>query len=156
MVDQHSTIGSANQHKFWVVFNYEADMFFDLCSLLQEGNQEYAHLTESVQNAVVECALLHVRQLVDILLSRGNDADDLNLAVFLPSFESNRLAELRQAYGSRNLIETPCWILNKKLAHPTTHRGSSHDYTNLLNQLAPLLADIVQQVRSLRLTGRPV
>ena len=26
----------------WVVFQYEAEMFFDMCGLLQEGNADFA------------------------------------------------------------------------------------------------------------------
>jgi len=139
----------------WVVFDYEADMFFAMCGLLQEGDTVYAALPGPVRNAVVESGLLHTRQLIDVLLSRGNDPDDINLSGLLPGFQPARLDELRQVYGSRNLIDSPCWTMNKRLAHATSHRGASYDYTSLLRQLVPLLADIVRDVRSRHVAGGP-
>src|SRR5262249_51389682 len=95
------------------------------------------------------------RQLVDILLSRGGDADDLNLSKLVPAFEPSRLGELRTLYGGRWMVGSPCWTLNKRLAHPTSHRGESYDYSSLLNQLSPLLADIVREVQARRAAGGP-
>lgn len=60
----------------WVVFEYEADMFFGLCSLLA-GDPTLGLMPKRVQNAVTESVGLHTRQLVDILLSRGRFSDDV-------------------------------------------------------------------------------
>ena len=132
----------------WVVFGYEADMLLAMCNLLVPCNQEFALLSGNVRNAVVESALLHTRQLVDILLSRGSGSDDINLATLVPNHQPARLEELRQAYGNRNTEGSPCWTINKMLAHATTQRSSSFDYSSMLNGLAPIVADIVQDVRS--------
>lgn len=139
----------------WVVFNYEADMFFAMCGLLEEGDPAYAALSGPVRNAVVESGLLHTRQLIDVLRSLGNDPDDINLSGLLPGFQPARLDELREVYGNRNVIGSPCWTLNKRLAHATSHRGASYDYTSLLRQLVPLLADVVRDVRNRRVADGP-
>src|SRR5207244_872549 len=117
----------------WVVFEYEADMFFAMCDLLRSGNQVFAALPHHVRNAVVESALLHTRQLADILLSRGTRTDDINLNALIPNLRPARLAELRQLFGTQNTSGCPCWTINKMLAHPTTRRSARYDYTNVLN-----------------------
>jgi hypothetical protein len=139
MENRHTMSDVAPAPDPWVVFDYEADMFFAMCNLLRQGNQEYAALSRPIQNAVVESALLHARQLIDILLSPGKFSDDINLSRLLPGFQPARLDELQRSYDSRS-VDSPWWTLNKRLAHATSHRGSSHDYTNLLNQLAPVLS----------------
>src|SRR5205814_906566 len=125
-----SSPASANEP--WVVFDYEADMFLEMCKLLVANNQEFSSLSGHVRNAVVESALLHTRQLVDILLSRGSESDDINLATLVANDQPARLDELRRAYGNRNTVSSPCWTINKMLAHPTALRSSSFDYSNIL------------------------
>lgn len=138
----------------WVVFEYEVDQFTSMLALLQSGNQEYAAFSKPVQNAVVESALLHMRQLADIFLSRSPELDDIKLKD-LVSDEPTHLDELRKVYGSRNVASSPCQILNKRLAHPTTFRSDDYDYSDLLNKLTPLLVDIIQEVRAQHAAGRP-
>jgi len=137
----------------WVVFDYETDMFFGLCGLLPTGNEEYAALPHRVRNAVVESALLHCRQLAEILLSSGTRADDINVNRLIPNCQPARLHEFEQAYGKQNSVGSPCWTINKFMAHPTNNRSTSHDYSAVLNQLAPLIADIVNELRTL--AGKP-
>src|SRR6516225_4499627 len=97
-----------NNGNCWVIFDYEAEMFFTMCSLLVTGNKELAGLSHHVRNAIVESALLHTRQLVDILLSRGSGDDDINLTTLLGTSQPAQLEELRQAYGNRNTVDSPC------------------------------------------------
>ena len=130
----------------WVVFGYEVEQFYRMCKLLKAGNDEYAALPQHMKNAVVESALLHARILADILLSRGTQPDDINLSNLLPGFCPPTFDKLKCAYGDRHTEWTPCWTLNKMLAHPTLRRGSNHDYTKLLKQLVPLLCSVVQEV----------
>lgn len=130
----------------WVVFDYEVEQFHAMCKLLETGNEEYAALSLHLQNAVVESVLLHTRILVDILRSNGTYADDIKLSALLPSFTSEILTQLKTLYGKSGTENSPCWTINKYLAHPTSHRGSEYDYTDLLSQLAPLILLIVQEV----------
>lgn len=134
----------------WEVFGYEVEMFHAMCSLLRAGNTDYAGLSHHVRNALVESALLHTRQLVDILLSRGSDPDDINLSGLIPGFAPAKLDELQSLYGKRSIVGSPCWTLNKRLAHPTTHRGASFDYSVLLNRLAPVISVIIREVQAAR------
>jgi len=134
----------------WIVLDYETDMFLAMWSLLRPDHHGHAILDLQIRNAVVESALLHVRQLSEILLSRGKRRDDINLSSLLPGFRPTRLDELDVTYGKSDEAGTPCWTINKRLAHPTSVRGSSYDYTDLFNQLAPLLGDITRQVRAER------
>ena len=48
----------------------------------------------------------------------------------------------------------PCWTINKMLAHATTKRSSTHDYSQLIDRLAPLLFDVVTEVRAARGNAR--
>lgn len=134
----------------WVVFQYEVDMFLNLCPLLTDGNPEYAALGHWARNAVVESVLLHARQLADILLSKGNYPNDISLKTLLPGFTPKRIVELQSLYGTRTTKGSPCEVLNTRLAHATMLRGASYDYSPLLNQLYPLLREIGQEVLSHR------
>lgn len=140
----------------WEVLDYEADMFYAMWSLLRPDHQGYAILDLHIRNAVVESALLHLRQLAAILLSEGDAPDDINLSDLLPGFQPARVDELKRAYGERGQANTPRWIINKMLAHPTSRRGRTYDYTRLLNQLAPLLDHVIQDVRDRRTRGDAV
>ncbi len=131
----------------WVVFDYEVMMFRSMRALLENGNHEYALLSHPLKNAVTESALLHTRQLADILLSRGSQPDDITLQTLLPGFSPLRLASLREYYGDNQTPDSPCWTINKRLAHATSHRKDSFDYSSLLNGLVPLVENVLADVR---------
>lgn len=138
------------ESKPWIVFDYEGNQLEAMCKLQQTGNATYKELDGGLKNAVVESALLHTRILVDILLSRGSDSDDIRLKDILPNFQSSKIAELRTIYGTRKEDDSPCWVLNKMLAHPTRLRSHEFDYTNLLNSLVPLIVALVVEVNAQR------
>jgi hypothetical protein len=127
----------------WDIVAYEARMLFDLCRLL--GCQEFKPDSNIVNNAVVESACLHARILVDILLSKDSGkGDDIRLSQLLPGYRHPSVEQLRGVYGDGKTERSPCWILNKMIAHPTLKRGTSYDYTSVLKQLLPLI-DMVWQ-----------
>lgn len=132
----------------WGVYDYEVDMF---TQMLRFGTtvecQKFPH---PIQNAIVESMLLHLRILVDILLSRGSGNDDINLTALLPAFKSSLVAQLRTAYGDSKTIGCPCWHLNKRLAHPTQIRSSSYNYNHVLNTLVPLVLQLLGEVATAR------
>jgi hypothetical protein len=135
----------------WQVFDYEVDMFRNLCQLLKAGNSQYQSLSHYIKCAIVESAVLHTRILVDVLLSRSSEQDDITLLLLAPTFKCSAIDQLRQSYGNRSQADSPCWAFNKKLAHATSQRTDRYDYSAQLNQLVPLINDIVDQVNAQRL-----
>ncbi len=134
----------------WVVFDYEVDMFRNLRQLLATGNPQYQDLCHYIRNAVVESAVLHTRILIGILLSRAPEPDDIELSHVAPGFTCPEIDQLRQTYGRRSDQDSPCWAFNKMLAHATTQRTDRFDYSASLNQLAPLINGIVDQINAHR------
>lgn len=130
----------------WDVFDYEAGMFLQLLRFLSTGNPDFNAFPKPVRYAIVEIALLHIRQLADTLLDRGSRSTDITLRVLLPNFKPDRIDEFKLAYGGRDISGSPCEIINTRLAHATTYRTIGQDYSPLLNQLAPTLTEI--RVRS--------
>jgi hypothetical protein len=109
----------------WVVYEYEVDMFKQTWSAVDMGAlNTFPHL---IRNCIVESMLLHLRALVDMLLSRGSDADDIKLTDLLPDFKSPLTDELRSRYGNRNTVGSPCWTLNKMLTHAARLRSASYN-----------------------------
>lgn len=132
----------------WTVYDYEVDSFRNLLDLCKTGNHKsYPH---PIPNATVESLLLHTRILVDILLSRDPASDTIRLADLLPAFGSPKIAELKQQYGSGAIENSPCWTLNKMLAHPTYLRNDAYNYTATINALEPLIASLLDEIQKTR------
>ena len=132
----------------WDVYDYEASMYVSLLDLCAKG-QHKLH-PHPVPNAIVESLLLHTRILVDIFLSRDVEPDSVHLSELLPGFDSPELVALRKVYGTPKISGSPCWIINKRLAHATTMRSDSFDYTALVNALEDLLNPIIKSVQNER------
>jgi hypothetical protein len=140
----------------WVVFDYEVQMFRAMSRLLATGDREYSGLPDYLRNAVVESAVLHVRMLADIFLSRTTNSDDIDLALLLPGFVPSQLTQLRTAYGNSKTAGSPCHTINKRLAHPTALRSHTYDYSPVLNLIAPLIEGVVDEINTeRRLRGIP-
>lgn len=133
----------------WEVYDYEVSMFREM---LRIGTSpvECQKFPPPVQNAIVESMLLHLRILVDILLSRGSGSDDINLRDLLPSFKSSVRTKLTTAYGDGKTVNSPCWQLNKRLAHPTQIRSSSYSYNHVLHALVPLVIQLLNEIAAAR------
>lgn len=123
-------------------------MFNQTLDACQTG--AYKTFPHPIPNAIVESMLLHLRILVDIFLSRGADADDIKLADLLPGLKSPLINELRNRYGNRNTAQSPCWILNKMLAHPTMLRSNSYSYAPVLTALLPLMLPLLEEIQDAR------
>ena len=134
----------------WVIYDYEVSMFYQMLQFCT--TEECRKFPPPVQNAIVESMLLHLRILVDILLSRGSskDKDDIKLMHLLPSFTSPLIGQLKAAYGNSNGFGCPCWQLNKRLAHPTTIRSSAYSYDYLLRVLMPLVDPLLKEIAAAR------
>ena len=140
----------------WSIVDYEAVMFFRLCSHL--GSEASQPDSNTVNNAMVESACLHARILIDILLSKNSGKDDdIRLDELSDGFPhesvhglNESVDQLRTAYGKSGTEQSPCWILNKMIAHPTLKRGTSRDYTEVLNKLFPLIKEVLQEIQNHR------
>jgi hypothetical protein len=60
--------------------------------------------------------------------------------------------KLRTRYVGNNDQNAPRWIFNKRVMHPTSHRGKEYNYENILDDLYPLIQDIIAEVKFL--TGK--
>jgi hypothetical protein len=132
----------------WDIVEYEAKMLFGLCQLLGEA---FKSGNDLVDNALVESICLHMRIFVDILLSKKSDKDDdIRLEDLMPGFQHPSVNQLRAVYKDGRTEGSPCWVLNKMVAHPTLKRGASYDYTSIIRQLLPLIEGVWQEIEKHR------
>ena len=54
-----------------------------------------------IKNALAESTVLHARIVVDILLERDPQPDDITLNILSPNFICSEIAELSNVYGRR-------------------------------------------------------
>lgn len=134
----------------WDVFDFETWMFRALLNNRLPQQVQHDQAWQWLRNAKTECLVLHTRVLVDILLSRGRQPDDINVRELLPGFESDFIATLDAAYGRSNEPDTPCWTFNKRMAHATVTRTSGYDYTECIQMLMPTIEALLSDVESVR------
>jgi len=79
------------QNDAWVTFGYE-EMFRRLLHHLGPGRESLPKLPWEIHCAITESALLHARQLADILLSRTKEPTDIKLQDIAPGLQPTRLA----------------------------------------------------------------
>lgn len=124
----------------WLAFEYEVSMFYATRVRLSDSAIEDL----VVRNALVESSLLHTRILVECLLDRGTKPDDVSLHQLMAGVDATAFGAacgpLADAYGDSKTKETPCWTLNKRLAHLTIVRTDSFDYASVYTTLDPLIA----------------
>lgn len=130
----------------WRVASYEIDMH----ETLFEGPSHCAS-----RNAHTESIVLHARQLCEIFLSRSTEADNVKLADLVPVDEQSArlkelIAQLDREYGNRRTVESPCWVFNKMLLHPTKERLDGYDYESALTRVRPVLKGIIAEIESRR------
>jgi hypothetical protein len=130
----------------WEVVRYEAGMFFDLCRLMDDESIRKGN--RLVANAVCESACLHLRVLVDVLLSKGTGKDDIRLNQIVPGFVPPSVEKLRAEYGNSKKDHSPCWRLNKMIAHATTKRESGGDYADVILKLYPVIDAVLSEVET--------
>ena len=130
----------------WGIYRYEVMMRTELLQLWRDHREYIDALKFPIPNAVTESIVLHTRILVGILLSRGKQPDDINLARLLPGFTCEALKTLEQAYGDSGKNNSPCWAFNKMLAHATTLRSHGYDYTPHLDSLYPAIDVAIRKI----------
>jgi hypothetical protein len=126
-------------------------MYMQMSALCMNGCRD--HFSVPIQNALAESLLLHLRIVIDMLLSKGSDDDDLTLTDLLPEFASEHVDKLKSAYGTRSIEDSPCWTLNKMLAHATVGRADKYDYTRALQPLTPIIASLLLEIERARPKG---
>ena len=129
----------------WEVARYEVDMH----ETLLEGELS----ATALRNALTESMVLHARQLCEIFLSRSAEADNVKLSDLVSESEQSEmlkelLSELERAYGDRRTSNSPCWVFNKMLLHPTTQRIDGYNYDSALNRVRPVLKKIVTEIEA--------
>ncbi len=135
------------QQPLWDIYDFEEDMFRRTFLLATTDCNKYPH---PIPNAIVESMLLHLRILVEILLSCGSGDDDIKLKELLPGFKSPLVGQLKTTYGNSKQVGSPRWNLNKRLAHPTQVRSSSYTYDHLVQALVPLVEPLLGEVAEAR------
>ena len=130
----------------WLVARYEIDMH----EALSEGPSSLA-----ISNALTESVVLHARQLCEIFLSLSKKGDNIKLADLIPEGEQSQrikelITELRGIYGNNEKQESPCWVFNKMLLHPTTERIDRYNYEPALNQVRPVFKKIIAEIEFIK------
>jgi len=138
----------------WKAFEYEVWMFFET-----RTPRDPAIADDVVANALTESALLHTRVLIEALINKNSRDDDVNLDRLLAGIVTSAellaaQTALKTAYGTADAVGSPCWTLNKRLAHLTNERGDSFDYGPLRPLLDPLVFEVLREVAAATL--RPV
>ena len=137
----------ANTKELWEIYDFEQDMFMQTLRLATGECNKFPH---PIPHAIVESMLLHLRILVDILLSRGGRDDDIRLTELLPDFKSPLIEQLNTTYGGSNDADSPYWNLNKRLAHATKVRSSPYNYNYLTQPLLPIVLPLLNKVEEAR------
>jgi hypothetical protein len=129
----------------WTIYDYEVGMYNELFALQASGLPLF--IAQPVRNAVLESLLLHVRILVEILLSQDQETDAVNLRTLIPAgFTSPSLTALKDAYGTRDSPGSPRYLINKRLAHSTDVRGNDFNWREVLNNLHPLITSCLEEI----------
>src|SRR5262249_54924138 len=118
------------------------------------------------RNAVVESALIHLRIIMEMILRDSpREADDYCLADLIALADKPAgLPALIKMYRddatyaplvvakiggtpAANLTKSPKWQIDKLMFHPTKNRAVGHDWTPILNVLAPHVGPVIQDLR---------
>lgn len=148
-----SIVGSTPPPDPWGVVAYEIGMF---CSDTLAKTQP----SLALKNAAAESRLLHLRNLCEVFLEWGREADDIKMSSLFSDWATGSryfevkttIDKLRSIYGKRDVSSSPRWHINKRLAHSTTHRAAAdrYDYTPHLRDLVPTLLEVIEKIELLR------
>lgn len=136
-----------------IVFDYEIQMYFETRNLLKHLSAKKTNdvINMITKNATVESLLLHTRIVSDILISKGSEKDDIVLKALLPEWCDSKegkvlIERLKTTYGKRDEKDSPCWVINKMLAHPTRWRKDRFDYSKFMKQIEPLIFNLLSEI----------
>jgi hypothetical protein len=156
-----STIIVINNN-LWKILQFEIDMFVGARGLHRIISNTEKRLISGIDNSiisncVVESALFHTRIIVEIFLELGNkkqNPDVIFLSDLLKNWQTEKglvsiVNELRIAYGKSNCKNTPHWVLNKILAHPSALRTTQYNYAQVRKALDPIIEEIIQKINEI-------
>lgn len=131
------------------VVNYEIMMFLGV-PLFQskvKTKTEDKFLPVILQNMRAETRVLHIRVLTEVFLS-GGKSDDIKINHLLPEWHKRNAAvlqELDEAYKTPlpETGESPKTHIDKLLAHATTKRGSSFNWSPVVDRMMPPLLKVL-------------
>ena len=144
--------------ELWGVIDYEVQMYFETRSTYESLKSFPKDLMAKViDNALVESMVLHTRIMIDLLISKGRGNDDIKLKDLIPEWCESEMGkplinELESIYGKADIENSPCWIFNKKLAHPTKWRTGSNDYYPALKKVGPHVLAILREILKIKST----
>lgn len=142
----------------WTVMDYEVQMYFGTSHVRNNLQCVESDNTRVLKNALVESSLIHARILADILTSKGKMPDDINLKDLISerSILIEEISALETAYGKSNEENSICWTINKRFAHPTSHRSDSYDYSKEFNELDFHIKPLIIRIYSLAKRPLPI
>jgi hypothetical protein len=140
----------------WEIIEYEVKMFEATYKTYFRA-RGFKKLSYAFKNAVEEAAVLHTRILCQVFLCRQGEEDDITLAHILPGWPSDARYDkikvmkdsLDTMYGRRREQGKPHWDFNKRVVHPTTHRGRAYSYKKHLSMLGPKIREMIREIECL-------
>jgi len=143
-------------HTEQTVLEYELMMVSYLREILSDHSNNYNSKKTIIKNALVESLLLHIRIICDIYTSKssGHD-DDITLNKIIKEIDlplkdkerlENEINKLKKSYGNRKDKKSPCYIINKRLAHASNIRGLDYNYDDVITTLFPHLGKITKEL----------
>lgn len=150
-------LNKPHEENFQKVLEYENGMLIFVRCLLGknlkiESDILQQALQRALENALVESMLIHIRILCEIYLSQNKSYHDgITLNKILNNKEISTklrelIKELKKTYGDSRIEGSHRWIINKMLAHPSELRGSTYNYRETINQLFPILLNIIKEI----------
>ena len=156
-----TTITAINE-KLWKIFQYEIEMHFGTREVIRIISGSSSRLISGIDNSminncIVESALLHTRILVEIFLETGNrkqNPDVISISDLLSNWKQSKdlitmIEELRRLYGRASDKNSPHWVLNKYLAHPSSYRTTQYNYSQVRKVIDHIMLDIIKEISTL-------
>jgi hypothetical protein len=142
---------ATERERWWKVIGYEIEMLKRMTNI---PASHPARADRQLDNSVSENVVLHTRNLCDFCTSRrDNDIKPIDLFDDFtdPKYDllKGTVDRLREEYGT-DTPETPRWVFNKMLAHPTKERDTGYNYTPYVNRILPLLQEVVDELERVR------
>jgi hypothetical protein len=147
----------------WEIFDYEVMQLNELWKHFQAGNHNVQ--PPEIRNAMAESAIIHLRIALEMLRDDRQKPDDYCLTdLIATSDKPAALPALIQMYTDdatygplavalfgdnpgTNMTKNPKWQIDKLMFHPTNNRTTTHDWTPILNILAPQIGLVIADLR---------